>query len=95
MANATLSRAGPQDPPARHVCKAMRLKRRMGRRTGPFLVSIQLVVSAEGYAPLNSRKSASLMPALHTSSRISPLSAEASFGDDRVPLAGVHSGLTG
>jgi len=41
----------------------------------------------------NSARSADTMPEVHTSSRISPFCLLACFGEDRVPLGGVHSGL--
>ena len=46
-------------------------------------------------AGANSLRSAAMIPRVQTSSRISPFSREASRGDESVPLAGVHSGLTG
>src|SRR3546814_11124367 len=56
----------------------------------PPLVSFQ-----SSYRSGNSALSALTMPVTQTSRRISPFSFDDPFGEERVPLAGVHSGFVG
>ncbi len=53
------------------------------------------LVRRDGSQRGNSVSNALTIPSMQTSSRISPFSAEASLGEDKVPLAGVHSGIAG